>query len=157
MLRYKVSEQDILISCVGTFGKILQVPLNFEKGIINPRLIKISTNKSIISADYLERVLRSTLVSFQLDALSRGGTMGVINLELLKKLIIPLPTLLEQLKISEILESKEATFEKSIVELNLSIDKLKLYRQSLISEAVTGKIDLRDWKAPETNNKPNLN
>ena len=36
----------------------------------------------------------------------------------------------------------DATSEKA----KESIDKLKLYRQSLISEAVTGKIDLRDWK-----------
>lgn len=27
-----------------------------------------------------------------------------------------------------------------------SINKLKLYRQSLISGAVTGKIDVRDWE-----------
>ena len=31
-----------------------------------------------------------------------------------------------------------------------SIQKLKEYRQSLISEAVTGKIDVRDWQAPKS-------
>ncbi|MEQ3665668.1 restriction endonuclease subunit S [Olleya sp.] len=31
------------------------------------------------------------------------------------------------------------------------IKKLKLYRQSIISEAVTGKIDVRDWQEPSKN------
>ena len=30
------------------------------------------------------------------------------------------------------------------------IKQLKEYRQSLISEAVTGKIDVRDWQPPKT-------
>jgi type I restriction enzyme S subunit len=28
----------------------------------------------------------------------------------------------------------------------MQIDKMKEYRQSIISEAVTGKIDVRDWQ-----------
>ena len=31
-------------------------------------------------------------------------------------------------------------------ELKLQIEKLKEYRQSIISEAVTGKIDVSDWQ-----------
>ena len=32
-----------------------------------------------------------------------------------------------------------------------SISKLKSYRQSIISEAVTGKIDVREWEVPSKN------
>ena len=44
----------------------------------------------------------------------------------------------------------DQTKDNSIEEIISSIQKLKEYRQSLISEAVTGKIDVRDWQAPKS-------
>jgi type I restriction enzyme S subunit len=41
----KVEKGDLLISLVGTFGKIAVVPEVFEEGIINPRLMKIAFDK----------------------------------------------------------------------------------------------------------------
>lgn len=40
-----VQAGDILISLVGTYGKTLIMPDNYEAGIINPRLMKITLNK----------------------------------------------------------------------------------------------------------------
>ena len=51
--RCEIKSGDILISCVGTFGKISMVPNEFEKGIINPRLLKVSPNDSILSEYFL--------------------------------------------------------------------------------------------------------
>ncbi|MBN7816252.1 restriction endonuclease subunit S [Algoriphagus pacificus] len=140
MLRYKVSAKDILISCVGTFGKILQVPTKFQEGIINPRLIKISLNEDRIDPDYLERVLKSKLVFDQLEALSRGGTMGVINLDLLKQLVIPLPPLKEQKPICDFITHEEGRLNNLISKAKQLIVLLTEYRTTLISEVVTGKI-----------------
>ena len=42
-----IKEDDLLISLVGTYGKISVVPKKFEMGIINPRLMKISLNRNI--------------------------------------------------------------------------------------------------------------
>ncbi|RVU45946.1 restriction endonuclease subunit S [Rubrivivax rivuli] len=38
--QYETRPGDILISCVGTFGKIALVPSGIEAGIINPRLLR---------------------------------------------------------------------------------------------------------------------
>lgn len=140
MLRYKVASKDILISCVGTFGKILQVPSVFKAGIINPRLIKITLKENIISPDYLERVLKSKLVFDQLEALSRGGTMGVINLDLLKQLVIPLPQYEEQKPICDYIQEEEIRLNKLISKAKKLIKLLTEYRTTLIIEVVTGKI-----------------
>ena len=40
----------------------------------------------------------------------------------------------------------EVQSELLIEKEEMNIQKLKEYRQSLISEAVTGKMDVRDWK-----------
>ena len=45
-------------------------------------------------------------------------------------------------------EKKVKNNFEAIGSIQTSIQKLKDYRQSLISEAVTGKIDVRDWQKP---------
>lgn len=61
------------------------------------------------------------------------------------KVLVP-PSIEEQNSIVEYIEK----FEKNIVLLiddeQTAIEKLKEFRQSIISEAVTGKIDVRDWQ-----------
>ncbi|MBR9845297.1 MAG: hypothetical protein GYB35_03905 [Algicola sp.] len=80
-----VSEGDILVSLVGTYGKISVVPKLFEPGIINPRLMKISPNQDIIRPDFLKTILKSDGVAFQLKNKSRGGTMDIINVGIIRK------------------------------------------------------------------------
>lgn len=98
--RCQIKPNDILISCVGTFGKISMVPLDVKPGIINPRLLKLTPNSKIDPEFFLE-LLRSPSSLMQFNFLSRGGTMGVINIEILNQLVFPLPPINEQLKIKK--------------------------------------------------------
>lgn len=66
-----------------------------------------------------------------------------------KSINICCPSLIEQQLIADFLDCKVSEFEKIIIKQNLFIEELKQARQSLISEAVTGKIDLRDWQIIE--------
>ena len=63
---------------------------------------------------------------------------------------IPIPDFKEQTlifnKVNNLIENNFET----ISPIQSSIQKLKEYRQSIISEAVTGKIDVRDWQAPKS-------
>lgn len=87
----EISSGDILISLVGTFGKIAIVPRIFEKGIINPRLMKISPDPNIIESVFFKKILQSDGVKMQLEFQSRGQTMGVLNLAIIRKIKIPVP------------------------------------------------------------------
>jgi type I restriction enzyme S subunit len=58
----------------------------------------------------------------------------------------------EQQKISNFLDYKTSKFDSIIEKKAKLIEKLKKAKQSLISEAVTGKIDLRDWEIKEIKN-----
>jgi len=148
--RCEISTGDVLISCVGTFGKIALVPKNFEKGIINPRLVKITPDSQKVIPKFLLILLRSKLKYSQLESFNRGGVMGVINLGILSKLKFPISSLLEQNKIIDHIDSMTHYIDLSLEKIVLQIQKLKEYRQSIISEAVTGKIDLREWEAPKS-------
>jgi type I restriction enzyme S subunit len=56
-----------------------------------------------------------------------------------------IPDYLEQEQIANYLDEKTSQIDELVSNIQLQIQKLKEYRQSLISEAVTGKIDVRDY------------
>ena len=58
----------------------------------------------------------------------------------------PNPQLTEQTQIVEYLDEQTQKIDSTIEKETQRIELLKEYRQSLISEVVTGKIDVRDWK-----------
>ncbi|MBV7260450.1 restriction endonuclease subunit S [Photobacterium sp. WH24] len=76
-------------------------------------------------------------------------TRASLSQELLKKLPVPLPPLEEQVKIAEFLCSQEARFQSLFDNAENAVQLLKERRTALISAAVTGKIDVRNWQAPD--------
>ncbi len=141
--QYAVCEGDILISCVGTFGKIAIVPHGIEQGIINPRLIRIRVAPGV-NPKYLAVFLCSPTAYSQFCYFSRGGTMDIINIGIIKRIQIPLPPLPEQQGIADYLDAQCAAMDRQRKNLEKSIELLREYRASLITHAVTGKIDVRD-------------
>ncbi len=80
-----------------------------------------------------------------------GHGQGVSNFgrwrlqtDVFKEFPIPVPPKDEQFEVSEYLKAKEIEINKALELIKLDIEKLKEYRQALIYEAVTGKIDVRD-------------
>ncbi len=145
--RYKVEPGDLLISCVGTFGKIAVFPNEAQEGIINPRLIKAKL-KSGQNAFFVRELLKSEMVFKQFELLSRGGTMGVINIAILNEIIAAAPPLTEQAEIYGYICSQKEKYRLLIDKATRQIELLKERRTALISAAVTGKIDVRNWEQP---------
>ena len=95
--RYKQLENcavqagDVLISLVGTYGKLLIMPDCFEPGIINPRLMKITFDKSKVNPYYFQHYFQSDSLKRSLADNTHGGTMDILNLGIVRKLKMPLP------------------------------------------------------------------
>ena len=103
MKQYEIKSEDILISLVGTHSKISLVPDNIERGIINPRLLKITFDKSKIFPQFMKIFLNSHLISEQIIRFSHGSTMDILNTEIIKQLNFLLIKHEEQQKIASIL------------------------------------------------------
>lgn len=140
--QYQVLSGDILISCVGTFGKIAIAPNGIKPGIINPRLLRVRCIEAI-SAEYLATLLRSEVVFEQFSFLSRGGTMDIINIGILNEIFLLLPPLEEQSAIVTFLDTETTKIDILVAEAQQAIILLNERRSALISAAVTGKIDVR--------------
>ena len=70
-----------------------------------------------------------------------NGLIGGVSLEKFKRFYIPLPPLQEQEAIAHYLDEKTQTIDELISAHQKSIEKLKDYRTSLISEVVTQGLD----------------
>jgi len=120
----KVKAGDVLVSLVGTYGKLLIVPSDYEPGIINPRLVKITFDQKKILPAFFAILFTQEAVMSQVHAMSHGGTMNILSLKVLKNLQLPLPPLATQRAIVAEIEEEQklvdanreliARFEKKI-------------------------------------------
>lgn len=74
------------------------------------------------------------------------ATLPILNQEQTKQLYFEVPPLTEQQAIADFLDAKTAKIDELIGELTKQIDELTEYKQAVITEAVTGKVDVRDYK-----------
>ena len=94
-------------------------------------------------AYYCLMASRESLKSF-----ANGGGQPNISQAQLKDWKLPVPPIEEQMSIVEYLDRKTKQIDHTIAATEQQIKDLQEYRISLISEAVTGQIDVRDWTAP---------
>jgi type I restriction enzyme S subunit len=75
--------------------------------------------------------------------------MQNIGQSTIKNLVICVPPENEQAVLVDQLDKLTAKIDNAL-SLNMSaIERLQEYRTALITAAVTGQIDVRDWQAPE--------
>lgn len=133
---FKVSAGDILVSLVGTIGKILIIPDNFEEGIINPRLLKITPDKKRADSKFIAHLLKSDFLIQQMNQKSHGGTMNILNKGMLLSVTFGVPGIEEQQKIAEILSAVD---EKISINKKLK-EKLTLLKKGLMQDLLSGKV-----------------
>jgi type I restriction enzyme S subunit len=131
---------DILISLVGTAGRVLILPEEASPGIINPRLLKITLSPGSVDPRFVKLVLESPQARSFLRIQAHGGTMEILNLGILKQFPIPLPPIDEQRVIVEAVENIHSIIEHSEADLFRNTEGIKILRQSILRHAFTGRL-----------------
>lgn len=96
---------------------------------------------------FLSYYLNSQLGILQVELACVGSTFRRINVGQIKQILITIPPIQEQVAIGQQLERITALFEKNISLIGEQIEKLQDYRRSLITAAVTGKLNIGEEKA----------
>ena len=125
-----VQAGDILISLVGTYGKTLIMPDNYEAGIINPRLMKITLNKNKVTPIYFKYYFESNALKASMDANTHGGTMGILNLGIIRQMKIQVPPLSLQNQFAAFVERVDQQRQT----VQQSLEKLELMKKALMQE-----------------------
>jgi len=147
LVGFRVMEGDILLTTRGSIGKIAIVPHDFHEGVIHPCIIRFRIDENKINKDFLQSLFNDTdLIANQVKNRSNSTTIDVIYSNTLKELQIALPPIKEQNEIVEYLTIKRSSIDTTLQTLTSQLSDLRRYKTSVITEAVTGKVDVRQWK-----------
>jgi type I restriction enzyme S subunit len=135
-----VKPNDILVSLVGTFGKVLLIPENAEEGVINPRLLRLSIPIELILPKFSKQYLKTYIVKKTLISWSQGGTMGVLNAEIVSKLTMPIPSLLEQQKIASFLTD----VDDKITKITKKKELLERFKKGIMQKIFNQELRFKD-------------
>uniref|UniRef100_A0A7V2ZKN1 Restriction endonuclease subunit S n=1 Tax=Ignavibacterium album TaxID=591197 RepID=A0A7V2ZKN1_9BACT len=139
----KIFNGDIVFVKTGsTFGKTALVTNLEEKVTINPQLIVFKEIK--IDNKFLLYLFISELVQYQVNISVIGGTIPTISQEKINNYLLIIPPIYEQQQIIEYIEAEMKRIDEKIKRTEKEIELLQEYRTALISEVVTGKIDVRN-------------
>ena len=141
--RFILKNGDFLFPRTGGVGRF-GIFNDTTPSIYGSFLIRFRFNKKIIS-QFLRYYFDSEIYLNQILSEIHGGVNQNVHVENIKDCFIYVPGKLEQTQIVEYLDEQTQKIDNTIEKETQRIELLKEYRQSLISEVVTGKIDVRDW------------
>jgi type I restriction enzyme S subunit len=137
--KYKILDNDILISRAGSVGysfRVNQVP---ENVIFASYLIRFKS--IIVESKYIEYYLKSPSYWKDISGVSAGIAVQNINASKLSELNLPLPPLAEQKRIVAKLDAVFGHIETLKTRLSRIPELLKNFRQQVLTQAVTGKLE----------------
>ncbi|MDE0634364.1 MAG: restriction endonuclease subunit S [Candidatus Poribacteria bacterium] len=142
-------EGDILIAKVTPCfenGKIIHIKnLATSVGFGSTEFIVIRPDLKKVFPPFLHYILyNAPLRSIGKHFMTSAIGLKRVPTEFVENFRIPIPTYQEQQQIANFLSHKTKQIDELIAAEQQKIELLKEYRQSLISEAVTGKIDVRN-------------
>ena len=140
----KVKKRDVLLNITGaSLGRCTVVPDNLGEANVNQH-VSIIRVKTSLDSKFLCFYLATTMIQTFLYAIQVGASRQGLTFEDIGSLNILVPPIEEQNAISSYLECALSNVDQIINKATIQIQKLEEYRQSLISSAVTGIIDLKE-------------
>ena len=127
----------IIVGRKGSFGK---VSFSVEKCFPIDTTYYIDCNSTNTYLPWLTYLLPL----LKMDEFSRDSAVPGLNREVAYGNFVPLPSLSEQKQITTDLDEKTSKVDQTTSKIEKQIELLKEFRTALISEVVTGKIDVRD-------------
>ncbi|WP_348639822.1 restriction endonuclease subunit S [Mesorhizobium sp. M7D.F.Ca.US.005.01.1.1] len=137
-------------------GSVLVVSIGATLGKVGLAVARSSANQQInavIPSKFVDSQFLAFSLASKADAmryLSNASTIGIMNQEKTKEIPMVLPPLEEQVEICHYLTRKTTEFDTLISKAADAVSLLQERRAALISAAVTGKIDVRQYANVET-------
>jgi type I restriction enzyme S subunit len=124
-------------------GICAALPEEIEPHVFDCHLIGARPNKSIVDYRYVVNYLNSEPCRALFISSGKTTTMTTLPQHEISDLRMVLPPIEEQQEIANMLEEKFTLHTNIVQSIEFKIEKLKEYTISIISAAVTGKIDVK--------------
>ena len=136
-----LEEGDLLISIAGTLGKVgfitkADLPMNTNQAIAFVRL-----HKDIFDNKYLKYAIESPFVNAELLAKTKVTSIPNLTLEIISNCLIPLPpTLAEQQRIVNRIETMFAKLDQTQEKAQAVLDSFENHKAAILHKAFTGQL-----------------
>lgn len=139
---FEVIPADLLVSCSGvTLGRIVKMPGDIEKGIINQALLRIRLRRDLINSRYFVHLFRSAEFQKTIFAKSQGSAMpNLVGIKEFKLIPLNVPSLAEQQAIVQEIETRLSVCDKIEQDIKENLEKAEALRQSILKKAFEGKL-----------------
>lgn len=132
---------DLLVTSRGTIGRCSILPKDQPMGILHPCLIALRINTQICDINWAKIFINdSSCFATNIFLNSNATTIEVIYTDTLKNIVIPIPPVTEQEIIVAHIKEEISKIDAQISKANRRIELLNELKQSIITEAVTGKV-----------------
>ena len=145
-----VQPEDVLLNITGaSIGRACVVPKEINEANVNQHVCIIRPIQRLIRPRFLTYFLLTPYIQDQIIMLQNGASREGLPLKVIKNFNILLPSISEQDEILDSILKQTEKINKSIEVMDKEIKLIIEYRNSLISDVVTGKIDVRGIEVPE--------
>jgi type I restriction enzyme S subunit len=144
--RTRVQESDILLSITAYIGSVGLVPNDMEEAYVSQHVARCRLRPNSANPKWVAYVLLSRVGQAHGTVCMYGGTKQGLSLSDVKNHVVLLPPAKEQDELVKHIERETAVIDSLISAAKLELERVREYRERLISDAVTGQIDLRAWQ-----------
>jgi type I restriction enzyme S subunit len=147
--RSQIKENDLLISITADLGSVCTADKSIVGGYVSQHVSLCRPNEFVSSSRWLAYFILSDSAKEQFQGAGYGGTKVQLSLEDIRDLYVAYPPKNEQDKIADYIDKQFSDLDNLDHSAQKLVELLIERRTALISAAVTGKIDVRDWVAPD--------
>ena len=149
MRKGRLQENDILFVNRGaTIGKLCIIDKAYAGSNLNSQIAYLRADKTLVDYRYLTYFLSSLYTQTNIVSSIYGGALPQYPIQNIINLDVWSGGLEEQSMIADYLDEQVQIIIYLIGKCELAIKLLQERRTALISAAVTGKIDVRNWQNP---------
>lgn len=135
---------DVLFTTEAPLGQVANV--DRTDIALAQRVVKFRGLAGVINNYFLKYWLMGAAVQATLTTLATGSTAEGIKASKFGQIPVAVPSFTEQAEIVAFLDARRDAFDAVSDHLQEHIDRLREYRSSLISAAVTGQLDISTFK-----------
>jgi len=144
---FRVKEGDLLISASASMGTVSLVTRETAGAVPYTGIIILRPVAHRVARDFIRHFAVSPQFSRQIDLLKAGATIQHFGPTHLSQVVVALPTSLdEQARLAAKLNAMRDRLAALRTQVEGHVAKLREYRSSLVSAAVTGQLDLDNIK-----------